>query len=66
MSGLSACVTLASSAVGLPLATLTPAAVVTATVANEVPTGSLNSSTTCVGAVVSRAFAAGVILTSEA
>jgi len=43
-----------------------PAAVVTTTVANLVLTGSLNSNVTCAGAFVSRALAAGVILTSAA
>lgn len=58
--------TLAPTLTGMPLVTLTPAAVVTTTVANEVLTGSLNSRTTRLGTVLSCAFGAGVILTSSA
>jgi hypothetical protein len=59
-------VTLAPTATGLPLVTLTPAAVVTTTFANEVLTGSLNSRTTRLGMALNCAFGAGVILTSSA
>ena len=57
---------LAPTTAGLPLVTAAPPAVVTRTVANDALTGSLNSRTTSVGAVVSRAFCPGVILTSSA
>ena len=52
--------------VGFPLVTLTPAAEVTTTVTKEALAGSLNSRTTALGAVVSCASTAGVILTSLA